>query len=547
MKKTNLLLLSALFLSSLASCGVSGDNGSQTTSSEEQNTSFGVDRFTKTWSATFSATSKQGNNAEMSFSGVMDFGEGFISTKTNLPALSLVYCDFVEKNASGGVSTKSLNAKNEIEESVQPGLSYDEKYMNPFVDLVPEGEEVTEINLASENKMTEKGVKFGSLIGLSNSGTYTSFEMKIVDLDKKAPTLKVTASMSDGAGSIGTITYSIVFSEYANHLGKLAPLKETDDSKKIDTLIGKMQANNYTIEIKNADKVEVTYFVNQDRIYKQIAGQKSFGFLKTSSGYQALDVSVDGVVTESSTSTDPFSSLLADYDFSGTIFNKKEDGSYVLNDYLPSHNALNANFELAGALNSYMTNQSSDFTFLIDESSFAVKNNLGDDKDYTLTWKNFGNTTLPVDLTKITVVKSWTSEAPDVWNKMTTVLGKDFSFPYLDPGEKKTWAVDTNAGDNYCSVYVGGLTTQSIPAQISAYEKVLLDAGFTKLTNSQIANIASEDSWYFQNTSDNKVVFTAKEGFTVELYSSEDVDPYLPASFTGVGLWFSRLPDGVTL
>ena len=115
---------------------------------------------------------------------------------------------------------------------------------------------------------------------------------------------------------------------------------------------------------------------------------------------------------------------------------------------------------------------------------------------YVLTIDQIGTTKLSVDLDKVTILKTWESEAPKIDSEMKQIM--DTPIPYWDCGY--TWFTE---GDYYNFVLESKLletgfetkTVDEAEAQFNAYVQLLRDKGYVELTKAEMTDL--EENWYF--------------------------------------------------
>ena len=368
---------------------------------------------------------------------------------------------FYEKTATGGYDRVHLDETNEVIHEPQLG-SFADQFPNPFAAI----KDSTDL-INSEGKLTELGEAFADTIGLDTTLTFTQATLEFEGEGAKV------ALVTDSATQV-----EMVFSSDASSDLRLSPLPETEESKQIDKTLGLLEPKNYTATLTQGGKEKAKVEVQGDRLLFA-DGTSTKGYVKTESGYKTLNVD-GGVVSQDTVTTDAFGSLLPDFDFSGAIF-QEEKLTYLVKsaDVLP-HFA----FKPIAATFKNKTIQSLKAT----DNSLVLTFDKEGSVPYVLTIDQIGTTELSVDLDKVTILKTWESEAPKIDSEMKQIM--DTPIPYWDCGY--TWFTEGNKYHAFSSDpknLTTGFETKSVDeaeAQFSAYAQLLRDKGFVELNKTDL-------------------------------------------------------------
>ena len=376
---------------------------------------------------------------------------------------------FYEKTATGGYDRVHLDETNEVIHEPQLG-SFADQFPNPFAAI----KDSTDL-INSEGKLTELGEAFADTIGLDTTLTFTQATLEFEGEGAKV------ALVTDSATQV-----EMVFSSDASSDLRLSPLPETEESKQIDKTLGLLEPKNYTATLTQGGKEKAKAEVQGDRLLFA-DGTSTKGYVKTESGYKTLNVD-GGVVSQDTVTTDAFGSLLPDFDFSGAIFQEEKLTYLVKSADVLSHFA----FKPIAATFKNKTIQSLKAT----DTSLVLTFDKEGSVPYVLTIDQIGTTKLSVDLDKVTILKTWESEAPTIDSEMKQIM--DNPIPYWDCGY--AWFTE---GDYYNFVLESKLletgfetkTVDEAEAQFNAYVQLLRDKGYVELTKAEMTDL--EENWYF--------------------------------------------------
>ena len=376
---------------------------------------------------------------------------------------------FYEKTATGGYDRVHLDETNEVIHEPQLG-SFADQFPNPFAAI----KDSTDL-INSEGKLTELGEAFADTIGLDTTLTFTQATLEFEGEGAKV------ALVTDSATQV-----EMVFSSDASSDLRLSPLPETEESKQIDKTLGLLEPKNYTATLTQGGKEKAKVEVQGDRLLFA-DGTSTKGYVKTESGYKTLNVD-GGVVSQDTVTTDAFGSLLPDFDFSGAIFQEEKLTYLVKSADVLSHFA----FKPIAATFKNKTIQSLKAT----DNSLVLTFDKEGSVPYVLTIDQIGTTKLSVDLDKVTILKTWESEAPKIDSEMKQIM--DTPIPYWDCGY--AWFTE---GDYYNFVLESKLletgfetkTVDEAEAQFNAYVQLLRDKGYVELTKAEMTDL--EENWYF--------------------------------------------------
>lgn len=372
---------------------------------------------------------------------------------------------FYEKTATGGYDRVHLDETNEVIHEPQLG-SFADQFPNPFAAI----KDSTDL-INSEGKLTELGEAFADTIGLDTTLTFTQATLEFEGEGAKV------ALVTDSATQV-----EMVFSSDASFDLRLSPLPETEESKQIDKTLGLLEPKNYTATLTQGGKEKAKVEVQGDRLLFA-DGTSTKGYVKTESGYKTLNVD-GGVVSQDTVTTDAFGSLLPDFDFSGAIFQEEKLTYLVKSADVLSHFA----FKPIAATFKNKTIQSLKAT----DTSLVLTFDKEGSVPYVLTIDQIGTTKLSVDLDKVTILKTWESEAPKIDSEMKQIM--DTPIPYWDCGY--AWFTE---GDYYNFVLNAKLletgfeakTADEAEAQFNAYAQLLRDKGFVELNQTDLTALSS--------------------------------------------------------
>lgn len=372
---------------------------------------------------------------------------------------------FYEKTATGGYDRVHLDETNEVIHESQLG-SFADQFPNPFAAI----KDSTDL-INSEGKLTELGEAFADTIGLDTTLTFTQATLEFEGEGAKV------ALVTDSATQV-----EMVFSSDASSDLRLSPLPETEESKQIDKTLGLLEPKNYTATLTQGGKEKAKVEVQGDRLLFA-DGTSTKGYVKTESGYKTLNVD-GGVVSQDTVTTDAFGSLLPDFDFSGAIFQEEKLTYLVKSADVLSHFA----FKPIAATFKNKTIQSLKAT----DTSLVLTFDKEGSVPYVLTIDQIGTTKLSVDLDKVTILKTWESEAPKIDSEMKQIM--DTPIPYWDCGY--AWFTE---GDYYNFVLNAKLletgfeakTADEAEAQFNAYAQLLRDKGFVELNQTDLTALSS--------------------------------------------------------
>ncbi len=372
---------------------------------------------------------------------------------------------FYEKTATGGYDRVHLDETNEVIHEPQLG-SFADQFPNPFAAI----KDSTDL-INSEGKLTELGEAFADTIGLDTTLTFTQATLEFEGEGAKV------ALVTDSATQV-----EMVFSSDASSDLRLSPLPETEESKQIDKTLGLLEPKNYTATLTQGGKEKAKVEVQGDRLLFA-DGTSTKGYVKTESGYKTLNVD-GGVVSQDTVTTDAFGSLLPDFDFSGAIFQEEKLTYLVKSADVLSHFA----FKPIAATFKNKTIQSLKAT----DTSLVLTFDKEGSVPYVLTIDQIGTTKLSVDLDKVTILKTWESEAPKIDSEMKQIM--DTPIPYWDCGY--AWFTE---GDYYNFVLESKLletgfetkTVDEAEAQFNAYAQLLRDKGFVELNQTDLTALSS--------------------------------------------------------
>ncbi len=416
----------------------------------------------------------------------------------------------------GGVNLATLDEHNEKSTETVLGEQFDEAFPNAFVNLAADHANENEVDLAANNTLNDLGKSFVKLF-LKGAPLKEITEATGSISFNESVALAMTLKDVEGANATLTATFADPASYRAT---KLEVLPETDTSKALKAALDSIKTDNYTVKVKEDETVKETLFVNSDRLL-DIKDAESKGYLKTETGYKVL--AVDGeTVKEDGTSTDLFSSLLPDYDFAGEVIINGSVSPLVDEDDVLTH------LQFA-TLSSYFQNADMQTLALTADKKALVLTLKNGDKTTTCEWSNIGETTLPVDITKITQEKTWASEYPAIDEHIKTIFGNDFVLPYWDAGYE--WDDDYTENAQTLTLTFTSKSESEAADLTTIYAMVMKNAGHEELLGSGRSELEeymdSYDFYPMGSMSDfSHYHIYAYDGKIVEVYD-EDRDGIL--------------------
>ena len=158
------------------------------------------------------------------------------------------------------------------------------------------------------------------------------------------------------------------------------------------------------------------------------------------------------------------------------------------------------------------------------------------DTTYTVTFKDIGSTSIPVDLTNYSTKNSWADESEELAQAITELLGSLDVLPYFDTGHGWNY-FDYSEGEYLEILSEGDESIGGMPDSESAqlkldYAQILSDAGYRKMTSDEIENL----SWYYCEDPDAQQVYDLGNGFACEVY-----DSYVDSWGYGIGLYIQKI------
>lgn len=447
----------------------------------------------------------------------------FLSYAENLSDItrSLYY----EKGENNEVIRKTISIQNTIIDTVQSDSSWlTSSYSNPLGYFDLEIKEEGDYDLLDATSMANVK-KWNGMISGQLTGTLTPTQA-VFTLENDRLTYHSTYS-SNGI----TLTLDSTFASKDDEIvKKIKVYDETTDSQNLDALFLKLKANNYTVEIQEDENLIETVFVDENQIYSRNQ-QNNMGYLQNESGYVSLLVNQqETLVTLNAEFSDPFTSLLANFNLSGCVFQKQNDTFSVYSDV---GNVLDA-FQLI-QVKDYLTNNH--FTLTYTDNSLTLSNQpIMTDTTYTVTFKDIGSTSIPVDLTNYSTKNSWADESEELAQTITELLGSLDVLPYFDTGHGWNY-FDYSEGEYLEILSEGDESIGGMPDNESAqlkldYAQILSDAGYRKMTSDEIENL----SWYYCEDPDAQQVYDLGNGFACEVY-----DSYVDSWGYGIGLYIQKI------
>ena len=460
MKKRNLIIaLGALTI--LTSCGENDSSTSTPIGTNEEN--LKASDFATKFNAKVNASIKKGTtNVDGDYT--IDYASDHVSY-ISVDAKG----QFFEKDSNGGVNLATLDEHNEKSTETVLGEQFDEAFPNAFVNLAADHANENEVDLAANNTLNDLGKSF---VKLFLKGAPLKEITEATGSISFNESVALAMTLKDVEGTLATLTATFV-KPTSYQETKLKTLPETDESKALKVALDKIKEGNYTVKIKEGEAIKETLYVNSDRLL-DVEDNETKGYLKTETGFKVL--AVDGeTVKEDGTSTDLFSSLLPDYDFAGEVIINGSVSPLVDEDDVLTH------LQFA-TLSSYFQNADMQTLALTADKKALVLTLKNGDKTTTCEWSNIGETTLPVDITKITEAKTWESEGyTEIGNYLKAILGNDADLPYWDTGAE--WTIEAHSDTEGTLTISSEISSEDERTNlVGAYASLMKKAGYSELT-----------------------------------------------------------------
>lgn len=308
---------------------------------------------------------------------------------------------------------------------------------------------------------------------------------------------------------------------------RLSTFASSDNAIKFNNILTSLKGNNYTATVKRIDEVvEVVYLKGTD-LYIDEKGSSNYGYYATDAGYQAVKVNTEtSKVTLDSPSTNKFSTLIADFDVAGEIF-EGEAGALKPSALVDGN-----------ADQSFVTKGLEDFigsnsTFSIENDVLRIDTSI-DGVAYSVTFSDIGSTVLPLDIHDVTTEKTWADEEVDYnfAEVMEIIFGPDFKLPYFDTGYAWTY-IDYFEDEDYIDMSCEDVPESEVAGLIASYTQILKNAGFTELSADEIDALGI----YAVGGGNVDYFYDLGNGYIAEVY-----DAYETGYLNGIGLYIHTKP-----
>lgn len=415
---------------------------------------------------------------------------------------------YFEKGQENEVIRKEINALNQIISTKQKDSLWSTSiYANPLSRFHLFIEEENK-KYSIENVATQNILNFNALISGQLTGSLVPIE-SYFQLENEQ--LHYTSKYENNG--IQLILSSKFVKKENEVVKKIQPFLENEDSKKFDAIFERLKNQNYTVEIKSSkEEIIETIFVNSSQIYSRFKNDNK-GYLKTNDGYITLAINDNETqVHLNSESTDSFTSLHANFNLSGAIL-RKDHSDFVVSSGV--NQVLNA-FSLVHAKD-YLSNNLLKFNCTSDELSIMTKNL--NSETYVLTFKNIGQTILPVDLSNYNAKNSWEDENPALAAALQSLFNDFNVLPYFDTGYGWNY-FDYDENYSTIEIFSEDVPEFDCPNMKMTYAELLANQGYKKLTQEEIETL----DWV--NAETNQQIYDLGNGFACEVYDGYN-DSYM--------------------
>ena len=531
MKKILIGALSTTLILGLAACSERKPDDEKPVNPPEENVNF-ADEYKEAFNASTILTSKVEGASELKVKYFVYSAKDHFTVDYYSSTDTIQNSFFYVKGENDELIKRSITINNEIKEETVLGVAYSSsKFHNLFTEFALTLKEDKTYDLKDKLDLVNS-FNYQLTNGLTGELKATSASFKVAN-----STLTYTSSIVSDKDSL-TLETSFIKKEDTKDK-TLEKLNENDDTKAFKAVLDNLKKNNYTVTVKSENKELYKAYVTGDNLYYHKENEPlDYGFTKLENGYRSLEVNPkDKSVTLLATEEKAYSSLLASFDFSSDVLVKNGD-TYSLSTLV--NDTLKNTFALIG-LPDYLTFK---LDFKISDSSLTILSKVTD-ITYTIVFNNLGTTTLPVDLSNYKEKGSWkdvvTDDNKTVEDQIKALLGDNFTLPYIQGS--KSWNVVSSVGDSSIDLYIESLDETEASSLIKGYADLLIKAGFKKLSEDDVNKIVAADDYYLMGGVSSSL-YNLNNGFTIEVYDIVDTG-YLDGN--GLGLYISKLPDGVTL
>lgn len=289
----------------------------------------------------------------------------------------------------------------------------------------------------------------------------------------------------------------------------IEPLKETEISNDLESLFTRLKDNNYTITIKENENIVKTLLINNDKIYVDNVTTSDDGYRKIENGYNILSIDDDQNVTLVNTVEEDFNSLLANFNFSSSIF--ISNGENII---LPTYIDKDALIDELTLLNVSDFIYSINLSFSYDENSFTISSESFNQNEYKIIFNNINSTVIDIDLDDYDTKMGWENESSELYSFIVDMIGDINLLPYLDTGYGYNYYDYTSGVElDICSEDVPDSELDNLFTQ---YEQLLFETGYKKLTSDEIDEYGI---FVWADSNDVANVYMINDTFAIEVYA----------------------------
>lgn len=516
MRKKLLLVLGLSSALVLAGCGQGNGSSSRNDgddSSTKGTTTLSYKDFAEKFNANFEIKAVSGEETAAR-KGFVDLAKDHLTTVYQYSEENFFPNEsFYIKGKTGDVQRQRLNEHNEVVNEHYKD-DFDTNLANAFAEV----EEGTTPVLAENGSLTEIGKKFLAtmtpLMDLEGGGTFTNITSSIEFNEQCVYTFNATVN---GNISLELKSTLVNPADYEAHI--LSTLPETEESKKLGSMLERLKENNYTATITKVGENTPTkvYYLNPTKLL-EVEGANKCGYLKTENGYDNVVIKNDKP-TMGTHSSDTFSSLVPSFDFAPEIVT---DGSLSLKcGSIDTHSILFSSAPFYGA------GQFKDVEVKEDSLSFVYGSVLGSVQSvdrYNIVFSNIGKTTLPIDISNAKY-PNWEDVDPEIHDYFVTQFGEDYVIP--------AWT-----GFNWTKEDTDDATLLNASANVKDDNEGIdaVKSYLSKLNKIQTLTKWTEEEW--ANTDEYVVAGYHDEGYD-ELYhinSEFSMEVYFYADFSFIGI-----------
>ena len=313
--------------------------------------------------------------------------------------------------------------------------------------------------------------------------------------------LVILASLISGCGK-ETLTCTM------NQDNSMAKMKQ-EIINALESLFSRLTENNYTITIKENENIVQTLLINNDKIYVDNVTTSDDGYRKIENGYNILSIDDDQNVTLVNTVEEDFNTLLANFNFSSSIFISNGE-----NIVLPTYIDKDALIDELTLLNVSDFIYSINLSFSYDENSFTISSESFNQNEYKIIFNNINSTVIDIDLDDYDTKMGWENESSELYSFIVDMIGDINLLPYLDTGYGYNY-YDYESGVelDICSEDVPDSELDNLFTQ---YEQLLFETGYKKLTSDEIDEYGI---FVLADSNDVANVYMINDTFAIEVYA----------------------------